>query len=126
MNDFQHIELTEVELNSILKIRRARHRILGDGLFSDPAWDILLELLAAKLGNRELALHDLSGFAPSSTLARWIGLLEARKLIRSSSGLIRSPQVHVEISDEGASELIQLLGGVRIFDPNFPSNQVPN
>ena len=122
MNEGQRIELTEDQLNSILRIRRARHRLIGENLFSDPAWDVLLELLVAKLGKRELTLDDLSGFAPPSTVARWIGVLEERKLVRSTAGPIPSTYGHLEISDDCAAEMIQLLGGVRVFDRGFQSN----
>ena len=43
-NNFPSVTLTEDHIVSILGVRRARADILGQSLFSDPAWDILLEL----------------------------------------------------------------------------------
>lgn len=77
------IPLREDHIASVLLVRRARDAVLGKGLFSEPAWDILLELFAAKLGGRNMSLKELAVAidAPSSTAARWLGALKDRGLI---------------------------------------------
>ena len=40
---------TRRQVEDILRLRRARSGAFGTGLFSDPAWDILLYLFAARL-----------------------------------------------------------------------------
>lgn len=74
---------TEDHMRSILVARRARSEIFGEGLFADPAWDILLELYAANLGQRTIDLSELSRALelPSSIIRRWIAALEARGLL---------------------------------------------
>ena len=73
--------MTEDQIESILQVRRKRAELFGAGLFSDPAWDILLELFAAELGKRKIGLADLAPIAPRSTLARWLAKLEEMSLV---------------------------------------------
>ncbi len=97
--------LTEDHIRSLLLVRRARSALLGEGLFSDPAWDILLELLAAKLAGCGVGLLDLAKAteAPVSTVGRWIGILNERGLVQST---IDADSVHLfTLTPEGASRL---------------------
>lgn len=73
--------MTEDQIESLLQARRGRSEVFGDGLFSDPAWDILLELFAAQLAQRRVELSDLAAIAPASTLARWVAVLQERELV---------------------------------------------
>lgn len=58
--------------------RRARARYLPVALFSEPAWDMLLELYAADFENREVPTTSLciASTAPSTTALRYIEVLE--------------------------------------------------
>lgn len=77
------VMVTEDHLDSLLHARRARADIFGADIFSDPAWDILLELYAAKLGARTMTAVELARAirTPTSTTIRWIGSLQQRGLI---------------------------------------------
>lgn len=79
------VELTEDHILSILTALRARDAIFGPNLFSDPAWDVLLELYAAKLGGRKMTPRDiaLAIDMPESTTARWVAVLKERDLVAS-------------------------------------------
>jgi hypothetical protein len=103
-------EVTEGQIKWILTVRRERRRVFGDSLFSDPAWDILLELLAAKLARRTVALADLDHIAPSSISARWVAALEERGLVvcDASSGPDR---MLLALSPDAAARMITFLGG---------------
>ena len=109
----QTVELTEDKVKSILEIRRGRARLFGEGLFSDPAWDILLELLAAKLGRRRVALADLDAIAPQSVLARWVAELEERQLVSCELDPFRPDQFWIRLSESCASQLTQFLMSAR-------------
>lgn len=73
-------EISEDHIVSLLMARRGRESIFGRDLFSDPAWDILLELYAAQLGNREISPADIVTAigTPPFTATRWISALENR------------------------------------------------
>lgn len=107
--------MTEDQIQSILKFRRMRSEIFGEGLFSDPAWDILLELYAAGLGKRRMTLRELASIAPETTLARWVSALEEKKLIvvePDPSGTHRS---WVGLSHECAAKMSIFLSGAPHF-----------
>ena len=76
--------ITEPQVRALLRLRRNRARFFDADLFADPAWDMLLELYAAELGQRRIDITTLCGGAavPSTTALRWIGQLEARQLIK--------------------------------------------
>lgn len=83
-------EMTEDRILSVVALRRARAEALGEGLFSDPAWDILLELYAAELGGREMLVSNLAAAIDErqSTTARWIVALEQKGLVLTADRAI--------------------------------------
>lgn len=74
---------TETQVRDILKARRARAKFFEETLFADPAWDILLELYAAELGQRPLSVGSvcIGAAVPASTALRWITALERKGLV---------------------------------------------
>lgn len=104
------LKLTEDHILSVLQMRRARDAIFGEQLFSDPAWDILLELYAAKLGGRTMTSSQLAMAigVPDSTSGRWITALRNRRLITSAVDESRPPQVYISLTTEGASRMEHL------------------
>jgi DNA-binding MarR family transcriptional regulator len=106
------VELTEDHVLSILIARRARESALGVNLFSEPAWDLLLELYAARLGARKMSLADLARAigAPQSTAARWVAVLGDRGLIISESDPRERSGPSVSLTELGASRIEGLTG----------------
>jgi len=111
--DAELISRAEDHLDLILAVRRSRSEILGADLFSDPAWDILLQLCGAYLHGRKTALGDLETGAPKSTVARWTAVLERRGLIRCSLDCSSSSGLRMELSERGALKMAELLRGFR-------------
>jgi DNA-binding MarR family transcriptional regulator len=74
---------SEQRILGILKARRSRDKYFKDEIFADPAWDILLELYAAELGQRRICVSSLcvGAAVPPTTGLRWIKTLEAKGLI---------------------------------------------
>ncbi|WP_420137943.1 hypothetical protein [Sphingomonas sp.] len=62
----------------ILKFRRKREALLGAGLFADPAWDMLLDLLVAEEAGQTVSISSLciASAVPATTALRWIKALE--------------------------------------------------
>lgn len=109
MSEIGPVNITEDRVRSILDVRRGRSGIFGEGLFSDPAWDILLELLAARLGNRKVTLSELNTIAPKSVLARWIAELEDRGLVTCELNRFRTDEFRVALSDNCTRRMIEFL-----------------
>jgi DNA-binding IscR family transcriptional regulator len=88
----------------IVRARRERESILGAHLFSDPAWDALLELYVARLEYRRVSLEELAvkiRTVPSVT-ARWIRALAENNL------------VVLEESDNGCWVSLSALGAIKL------------
>ncbi len=72
-------------VRNYLSGRRKRDEILGGGWFEDPAWDILLDLLASQHEGRSVGISSacIAAAVPPTTALRWITSLEnARAVIR--------------------------------------------
>lgn len=67
----------------IHKARRHRDRFFDPTLFSDPAWDMLLELFATAARGRDASVAGLCAAAavPPATALRWIERLEAKGMV---------------------------------------------
>lgn len=105
----QDFEITEDHIQSLLLARRARAALLGAELFSDPAWDVLLELYAARLGGRETSISELASASgtPHSTVARWVATLSERGLTASTPAP-NAETPAVSLTDEGLLKLEHL------------------
>lgn len=75
--------ISDKEVRAILRLRRNRDRFFEGDLFADPAWDILLELYAAALGQFRVTVSNLCAGAavPATTALRWINQLEKKGMI---------------------------------------------
>lgn len=102
------VALTEEHVTSILLVRRARRDALGNDIFSDPAWDIILELYGAWLGGRRCTPTELavSIETPLSTTTRWLIALNQRGLIEAFDK--NDKHAPVSLTNEGASKMEQL------------------
>ena len=107
--DREFLGVTEDDIESILRLRRARTRVFGAGLFGDIAWDILLQLYAAKLGRRRVKLSDLDIPAPKSTVARWAAVLEQRGLIAWKLDPLKPRELAIELSSAGTIRMAGLF-----------------
>ena len=105
------VDIREDHVLSILSGRRGREAAIGRELFSDPAWDILLELYAARLGQRRMFLRELARSidTPQSTAARWISVLSDRGLVTTTNERRETAGAAIELSAEGAAVMQRLV-----------------
>jgi DNA-binding MarR family transcriptional regulator len=87
------------------RARRSEH--FKASLFSDPAWDILLELFAAELEGRPLNVSaiGLTAKVPGTTVLRWIGVLETEGLIRRRNDPFDGRRSLVSLTEDGSRAL---------------------
>lgn len=92
---------TEARVRQVLKVRRSRAKFLDGKLFADPAWDILLELYAAELGQRRVSVSSLclGAAVPATTALRWITALERKGMIQRTNDPMDGRRVFVSMSD---------------------------
>lgn len=67
-------DIAAADVRKIIRARRLRDRFFGEGIFEDPAWDMILDLFAAHLARAQVSVSSLciaAAVAPTTAL-RWI------------------------------------------------------
>ncbi len=105
------LAVTAELVRSIIRARKLREEYFGAGLFADPGWDMLLDLLWARLEGRRVAVSSLciAAAVPSTTALRWIKTLESRSLIERQRDPSDGRRVYVQLTEQAADQLIQFL-----------------
>lgn len=90
-------------IRAIRQQRSRRREFFCSGLFSDPAWDILLELYSAFLEQRRISVSALcdASEVPSTTGLRWIAALESEGLLYKTSDPFDGRRIYVNLSRNG-------------------------
>lgn len=94
-------------INRIIHHRRLRLKFFPADLFADPAWDILLDLTAARVEHRRVSVTSLciAAGVPSTTALRWIGqMIDVGLLVREQDDQDRR-RAFIDLSEDGASAM---------------------
>jgi DNA-binding MarR family transcriptional regulator len=96
-----------VAIRQSLQARAQRGRFFNARLFSDPAWDMLLELYAASLAQRKLSVSRLAERTrvPLTTALRWISALEKEGVVERQADQLDARRVFILLSEQGASAM---------------------
>ena len=83
----------------------------GASSFADPAWDMLLELYAARLERRQVTVSSLytAASVPAATAHRWIRVLEERKLIKRKADPKDGRRSFLELRGNTAASMAKVL-----------------
>lgn len=102
-------------VRSIIRARRLRDQFFRCSLFADPAWDMLLDLMAAPFEENRVAVSSLciAAAVPASTALRWIKALTDRGLFVRSADPQDGRRVYIELSDDTARALTAYLRAVQ-------------
>lgn len=94
-------------IRMLIRTRRLRTHYFRADLFADPAWDMLLDLLAAQLEGKKVAVSSLciAAAVPPTTALRWIGVLAENDLIVRVADPDDGRRVHVELAPVTARAL---------------------
>jgi DNA-binding MarR family transcriptional regulator len=86
-----------------IEARAARARFFKASLFSDPAWDILLDLFAADQEGRRISISavGLTAGIPLTTALRWINALEREDLVERAGDPTDARRTFLRLSDKG-------------------------
>lgn len=104
-------ELDSEFVRGLIRERQRRSCAFGADLFADPVWDMMLDLLAARLEGRAVRTSSLciAAGVPGTTALRWIRELTERGLFVR----VLDPQdrrgVLIELSDDAAERMLDLL-----------------
>lgn len=92
------------QVRAVLRARRLRDQLVASDLFADPAWDILLDLMAARLEGSQVSVSSLciAAAVPPTTALRWIRQLTDRGLLVREADPDDGRRVFIALSDAGA------------------------
>lgn len=105
-------------LRRIIKARQARMRHFDADLFADPAWDILLDLAAARAERQQVSVTSLciAAGVPATTALRWIGqMVDADLLVRVSDPHDRR-RAYIALSDNTTDALARYFSEIGVTD----------
>lgn len=108
--------LTAAIARDLLRARRQRDHFLGHDLFADPAWDMILDLMAARLAGERVSVSSLciAAAVPPTTALRWIRHLTQRGLFERRPDTQDGRRVFIALSDKTAAAVH------RWYAVNFP------
>jgi len=99
------------QIRAIIRARRLRDHFFKSELFADPAWDMLLDLMAARLEKQRVAVSSLciAAAVPPTTALRWIKALCDQALFVRVADPEDGRRVFIELSDSSAAAMRNYL-----------------
>jgi len=94
-------------IRSIIRARRLRDHFFRSELFADPAWDMLLDLMAARVERQRVAVSSqcIAAAVPPTTALRWIKSLCDQGLFVRIADPEDGRRVFIELSAEAAARM---------------------
>ncbi|MGU3389935.1 winged helix DNA-binding protein [Sphingomonas sp. M1A8_2b] len=92
-------------------MRKVRDDLLGTSLFSEPAWDILLDLFISDDDGLRLSVSAvcIGARAPSATALRYLTMLQDSGLIERTRDERDGRRSHVQLTPLGRRRMANLL-----------------
>lgn len=102
-------------IRSMIRARRLRDHFFNSAIFADPAWDMLLDLMAARVEQRRVAVSSLciAAAVPPTTALRWIKILCDQGLFLRIADPEDGRRVFIELSAETAAMMEAYLKAVQ-------------
>jgi DNA-binding MarR family transcriptional regulator len=101
-------------IRAMIRARRLRDQYFSGELFADPAWDMLLDLLLARLENRTVAVSSLciAAAVPPTTALRWIKRLTEEGIFVRTADPRDGRRVFIDLSEEAAQAMATYINAV--------------
>jgi DNA-binding MarR family transcriptional regulator len=112
LSEENHEIALAVTAENIIKFRKERNKIFSeDGLFSDPGWDILLDLFVAhhKRINISVTSACIASQVAPTTALRWINALEHHGLIKRRSDPLDARRAFLTLTEDAIKKITQTL-----------------
>jgi hypothetical protein len=95
------------EVRRIIRLRRVRDQFFEPELFADPAWDMILDLYAARLEHNRVSVSSLciAAAVPATTALRWIKALTTSGLFERRADPHDGRRIFVALSDSAAAAM---------------------
>ncbi len=102
------------KLREMIRLRRMREDMFESDLFADPAWDMLLDLMASRLEDKPVSVSSLciAAAVPATTALRWIKLMTDRGLLVRNADAADARRIFIALSEDTANRLHRLLAAM--------------
>lgn len=99
--------VTAAEIRAFIRLRRLRDQFFAPDLFADPAWDMLLDLMAARLSGEAVSVSSLciAAAVPATTALRWIRSMTDRGILVRKADPQDGRRVFIALSDESVDAI---------------------
>ena len=103
------------QIRNLIKARRLRDHYFDAELFADPAWDMLLDLMAARLENIKVSVSSLciAAGVPPTTALRWIKTMTEEKIFERIADETDGRRIFIQLSDDSASGMAGFFSTIR-------------
>lgn len=103
------------EVRRMLRLRRLRDSFFDPALFADPAWDMLLDLLAARIERAQVAVSSLciAAAVPPTTALRWIKTMTDHGLFERCADPEDGRRIFIQLSDHAAAAMSRYFAAAR-------------
>ena len=87
-------------IRTVIRARRLRSRFFEEGMFADPAWDMLLDLLQAEIAQLRVPVSSLciAASVPATTALRWLKMMTQQGLFLRRADPHDGRRVFVELA----------------------------
>lgn len=101
-------------VHRIIRQRRLRERYFDGELFADPAWDILLDLTAARAEHRRVSVTSLciAAAVPPTTALRWVTQMTEVGLLVREQDEEDKRRAFIALSDKAADAMARYFEGL--------------
>lgn len=92
--------------------RRTRDEVFSvSKIFSDPAWDILLDLMISEYSGRRVSVSDacIASCVPNTTALRWLTVMEDRNLVYRQTDAMDGRRVFVRLTRDAITMMQSFL-----------------
>ncbi|MFC0206649.1 MarR family transcriptional regulator [Novosphingobium soli] len=106
-------------LRRIIRQRQLRARFLGSDLFADPAWDMMLDLAAARAEGKRVSVTSLciAAGVPPTTALRWIGQLVDSGIFVRMDDPADKRRAFIALSDTAAAAMASYFAEIALGAP---------
>ena len=103
----QSTNATAESVRSLIRSRRLREQFFSADLFADPAWDMLLDLYAARLEDQPVSVSSLciAATVPATTALRWIKTMTDTGLFIRKADPHDGRRIFIALSDSTADAM---------------------
>lgn len=107
-------DVSPIAVRSHIRARRLRDRYFEEGIFAEPAWDMMLDLFESELCGRRVAVTSLcvAAAVPPTTALRWIKALVDRELFVRRNDPLDGRRVFIELSANAFAALAHYFADV--------------